>query len=73
MALDRSLLETRHFDAVQHSPGAHVANLEAQQVVDVDVASLAVAAHGERADDVAERPNLASDAMRSRVNDAQQG
>ena len=36
--LDRALLEAGHFDAVQHLAGLQVADLEAEQLVDVDEA-----------------------------------
>ena len=49
---------------MQHLAGAQVADLEAEQVVDVDEHQRAGAVHGEGPDDVAERPDGADAPLR---------
>ena len=68
----RSFLEAGDLDAVQHLAGLDVADLEAEQIVDVDEAERLRAVDRERPDGVAERTDAADDLVRLWIGDRQQ-
>ena len=65
-------LKPWHLDAVQLLAGLQVADLEAEQLVDVDEAQRLRAVDGERPDRRRERADLVDDLVRLRVGDEQQ-
>ena len=69
--LDRALVVAGDLDAVQHLAGRDVADLEAEQAVDVDEAQRLRAVDRERPDRAAERPDAADDGVGCRIGDGQ--
>jgi hypothetical protein len=67
VALHRPLLKARDLDAMQHLPRLDVADLEAEQIVDVDEAQRLLRVHREGADGIAERADAADHLVRARI------
>ena len=70
--LHRPLLVALDLDAMQLLAGPDVADLESEQLVDVDVAQRLVAVHRERTDRVREGANGVHDGVGLRVGDGEQ-
>ena len=71
MPLHWAFRKPGHFNPVQHPAGLEIADLEAQQIIDVHEAQRLRAVDRKRADNVREGPHFFHDRVSRRIGDGQ--